>query len=196
VPEGVAEVEQGPLAAFVFVRDDHFGLVPARTAMASASTSGRGTAGTPGWPQAIRETAGPDQTVFDDFGQARPQFTIGQRIQGIGIGQHQFRLMEGPDHVLAERMIDRCLAAHRRINLRQQSRRDLDEGHAALKTGRRKPVMSPTTPPPRASRVVDRSQRRCSRAVENRIQRLPVLELFAIGQDDLDDFDSSPPQRP
>jgi hypothetical protein len=138
----------------------------------------------------------PDQTVFDHFGQARAQLTIGQRSQGIGIGQHQFRLMEGTDHVLAERMVDRRLAAHRRINLRQQGRRDLDEGHATLKTRRRKP-----------GHVTDDAaaksqQGRCpltaglQQNVKNGGQRLPVLERFAVGQDDLDDFDSSTPQRP
>jgi hypothetical protein len=55
--------------------------------------------------------------------------------------------------------------------------------------------MSPTTPPPRAISVVERSQRRCSRRVEDRVEGLPVLELLAIGQDDLDDLDSGPTQR-
>ena len=46
--------------------------------------------------------------------------------------------MEGPDHVLARRMIDGRLSADRGIDLRQQGRGNLDERRAALKAGRRK----------------------------------------------------------
>jgi hypothetical protein len=37
---------------------------------------------------------------------------VRQRVEGVEIGQHQPGLVEGADHVLAERVIDRGLAAH------------------------------------------------------------------------------------
>jgi hypothetical protein len=40
--------------------------------------------------------------------------------------------VEGADHVLAQRVVDRRLAADRRIDLRQERRRYLQEGHPAL----------------------------------------------------------------
>ncbi len=73
-----------------------------------------------------------DQAVFDDFGQSRREFACGQRIQRVGIGQHQFWLPEGAHHVLAAWMVDARLAADGRIHLRQQGRWNLDEGYAAL----------------------------------------------------------------
>ena len=45
--------------------------------------------------------------------------------------------MESADHVLAKRVIHAGLAAHRRIHLRKQRGRDLDEWHAALVSGGR-----------------------------------------------------------
>ena len=49
----------------------------------------------------------------------------------VDIGQHQARLVEGADQVLAPRRIDRRLAADRGIHLRQQGRRNLNEVDAA-----------------------------------------------------------------
>ena len=73
-----------------------------------------------------------DQAVFDDLGQTGGEFPRRQRLQDIGIGEDQFRLPEGADHVLAEGVIDPGLAAYRRIDLGEQGGRDLDEGYATL----------------------------------------------------------------
>ena len=48
------------------------------------------------------------------------------------VDQHGARLVERADHVLAERMVDAGLAADGRVDLREQRRRHLHEGHAAL----------------------------------------------------------------
>jgi hypothetical protein len=71
---------------------------------------------------------------------ARPgrEFPRRQAAQGVEIGQHQARLMERPDHVLARRVVDGRLAAHRRIDQRQQGGRHLNEIDATLVDGRGK----------------------------------------------------------
>ena len=79
-----------------------------------------------------------DQAVFDDLGIARALFAQRQRIQHIGIDQHETRLMKGADQVLAGAAVDRGLAANRTVDLRQQRRRDLDEPAAAFQDRCRK----------------------------------------------------------
>ena len=69
---------------------------------------------------------------------ARPgaQLPVGQRGQRVDVGEHAGRLVEGADHVLAARVVDRGLAADRGVHLGEQRRRHLDEGDAALVAGR------------------------------------------------------------
>ncbi len=73
---------------------------------------------------------------LDDLGETCGQLAIRQGREAIGVDQHGTRLVERPDHVLAERMIDAGLAADRRIHLRQQRGRHLHERHPALVDGR------------------------------------------------------------
>jgi hypothetical protein len=60
-----------------------------------------------------------DQPVFGDFGIAGAEFALGKRVQHIGVGEHEIRLMEDADQVLAMARIDAGLAADRGIDLRQ-----------------------------------------------------------------------------
>ena len=78
-----------------------------------------------------------NQAVLDDFGQTRRELPLRQARQRAGVHEHRDGLMERPDHVLRFRVVHGCLAAHRRIDLRQQRGRDLREGDAALVAGRR-----------------------------------------------------------
>ncbi len=105
-----------------------------------------------------------------------------QGLQRVGIGQHHFGLVERADHVLAERMVDPGLAAHRRIDLRQQRGGNLDEGHAALVARRREPGHVADHP------AAQRDQRGLAlgalgqQRIENQVQRFPVLVCFAVRQ--------------
>ena len=72
---------------------------------------------------------------LDHFRDTRGEFARRQRLQRADIGDHRLRLIKRADHVLAERMIDAGLAAHRRIDLREQRGRHLDERHAAHVAG-------------------------------------------------------------
>ena len=74
-------------------------------------------------------------TVLDDFSQASRQLTRGQGLQRARVSHDQPGLMEGPHHVLAARVVDAGLAAHRGIDLRQQAGGHLHEVDAALEAG-------------------------------------------------------------
>ena len=82
----------------------------------------------------------------------------------------------------AERMVDRGLAAHRRVDLREQGRRNLDERDAALIDGggeardvahnaaaQRDDCGAPLTA-------------MLEQRVEQRVERLPVLMCFSVGR--------------
>ena len=82
------------------------------------------------------------------------------------------RLVERADHVLAERVVDAGLAAHRGVDLRQQRGRHLHEAaRRACSMAAAKPVMSPITPPPSATSVVLRSAPAASSASMIRCNR-------------------------
>ena len=49
------------------------------------------------------------------------------------------RLVKGANQVLAQRVVDADLAAHRAVHLRQKRRRDVHERDAAEKRGGREP---------------------------------------------------------
>ena len=94
----VAEIEDTPAIAFPFVCRDHRGL---------------DGAGGPDDPvkrgrfqlqdlvhvlfQKREEFGVRDHPVFDDFRQACPVFTRGERPEGAGIDEDQLGLIEGPD---------------------------------------------------------------------------------------------------
>jgi hypothetical protein len=92
------------------------------------------------------------------------------------------RLIEGADHVLAERVVDRGLAAHRGVDLRQQRGRHLDEGHAALVAGRGEAAHVAH----HAAAERDQGGRALAalgeQHVEDAVERLPVLVRLAVGQ--------------
>ena len=85
----------------------------------------------------IEKSGVADQAIFDDLGIAGADLARRQRIERRRIDQHEARLMEGADQILARRRIDRGLAPHRRIDLGEQAGRDLDEVAAALEDRRR-----------------------------------------------------------
>ena len=125
VAEGMAEIEQHALAGLALVARDDPGLG------AAAHRDGvlaRGTAREHVLPvrfQPGEERGVAEQAVFGDLGIAGAEFARRQRIEQRGVGDHQHRLVEGADQVLAMRGIDRGLAADRGIDLRQQRRRHL-----------------------------------------------------------------------
>ena len=127
-----------------------------------------------------QERAVADRAVLDHFREARGELARRQRAQAIGVDQHGARLVERADHVLAERMVDAGLAAHRRVDLREQRRRHLHERHAALvdRRGESRDVADDA--------AAQRDQRgralgaQFEQPCHHRLQRLPVLVGFAV----------------
>ncbi|MNE56015.1 hypothetical protein D3C80_1508900 [compost metagenome] len=58
-----------------------------------------------------------DATVLDHFPQPGRQLARRQGAQGRGIDHHRLRLVEGTDHVLAERVVDAGLATYLGVDL-------------------------------------------------------------------------------
>ena len=54
-----------------------------------------------------------NRPVLDHLGEARGELAVGKGIEGRGVGNDRERLVEGADHVLAERVVHAGLATHR-----------------------------------------------------------------------------------
>ncbi len=120
VAEGMAEIEQRPLADFALVAADDRGLHAAAHRDGVLARAAACEQLPPIRLQPGEEASIPDQAVFDDFGIARAELAWRQRVEQRGVGQDQHRLMEGADEVLAVIGIDGGLAADRGIDLRKQ----------------------------------------------------------------------------
>ena len=131
--EGVAEVQKLAHAGlgFVFHDDRRFRGAGARDSIARRFRLEPQDL-TAVYGQPVKERRIIDQAVFQDFRIARLHFPHRQCREEFGIGDHEHRLVEGADQILAARRIHGCLSAYGGIDLRQQCRRHLYKTHAAL----------------------------------------------------------------
>ena len=116
--ERVAEIEQRSLAVLAFVaRDDRrLGAARGGDGVFARRAAGKdlGVVGfEPGEERRVTQHA-----VLGNLGIPGAELTWRQRVEDRGVGDHQHRLMESPDQVLALRRIDSSLAADRRVHLR------------------------------------------------------------------------------
>src|SRR6266404_1797483 len=72
-----------------------------------------------------------DDAVLDDLREAGDELAARQRTQRLDVGEHEARLREGAEQVLAGDVVDPGLAADRRIHLREERRRHLHARDAA-----------------------------------------------------------------
>ena len=80
----------------------------------------------------VREEVGiEDDAVLDDFREAAAVFTLGERGERGQVDPDAERLMEGADHVLGPRMVDRRLAADGAVDHGQQRGRHHEQRQAA-----------------------------------------------------------------
>jgi hypothetical protein len=75
--------------------------------------------------------------VLDDLGEPRSKLALGQRSRHGRVDDDEPRLVERADHVLAQRVIDRRLAADGRVDLSQDRGRELHEVDSAHVSRRR-----------------------------------------------------------
>ena len=120
------------------------------------------------------------QPVLDNLGQARSQFSVRQRGQNVGIGQHNFWLVKRADHVLSARVVDRGLATNGGVDLCKQGRRDLDERDASLVASSRKAGEIPDHATAKGNQCSGSITALFEQVVEYRIERFPVLKLLAV----------------
>ena len=88
--------------------------------------------------QAIEQIAARDHAVFHDFIETRAKFTSRQCLEQRRIDDDESGLMERPDQVLAQGVIDADLAADRAVDLCKQCRGHVNEGDPAQERRRRK----------------------------------------------------------
>ena len=111
----------------------------ALTLVSTACVSGAGSSANTAAPVLLEpgeERRVAEQPVLGHLGVAGAHLARRQRAQHVGVGQHEARLVEGADQVLALRRVDAGLAADGAVHLRQQRGRDLHEAHAAAQDGR------------------------------------------------------------
>ena len=185
VAKGVSKVEGGTHTRLAFIGADHFGLGRARTLNGGSqgnlieATQGVHVVFQPGQERLVA-----NQPVLDDFRQPCGQFAGRKGIEGLRIDQHQIGLIEGTDHVLAQRMVDPGFAAHGRINLREQGGWHLDKVDTALIASGGKPGHVTNHATTKGNHRGAPVMAGCEQAIENQLQGFPVFERFAIGQDD------------
>ena len=185
VAECVAEIEQRPGALLGLVAGDDRGL--RGTALAHRVFPGSALAVDDRRAvilQPFEKRAVVDQPVFHDFGITGEALASRQRVERAGVGQHQARLVEGADEVLARPRVDRRLAADGAVDLGEERRRHLDESEAPEHQARRQP--GDVADHPAAQRNHDR--RPFGPGFENLLDQplelRKALGRLAVGQDE------------
>ena len=139
MPESVAQIEQGAASGLALVRRHDIGL--------RLATHGDGMGErvilARQHPRAVllqpaEEVRPVYQAVFHDLRVAGPEFAVGQGGERGRVGEHETRLVEGADEVLALRRVDRRLASDGAVHLRKQRRGDLHIVYASQQDGRGK----------------------------------------------------------
>ena len=133
--------------------------------------------------------------MLDDFGEAGAQLALGQGLQGIEVGEHEPGLVERADHVFPERMVDRGLAADRRIDLSEERRWNLDVLHPALIGGGGKARQVPDHSAPEGEESAVAPAALLDKRVKDRVERAPVLVLLPVGDHDADHLDAAAGER-
>jgi hypothetical protein len=131
--EGVTEIEQRPRAAlFALVGRHDLGLgADAGLHRMAALLARRGKHLAPILLEPGEERRIVDEPVFHHLRIARAELALAQGRERGNVGQHQARLVESADQILALPRVDAGLAADRGIHLGQQRGRHLHDADAA-----------------------------------------------------------------
>ena len=195
VAKTVSQIENGAHPALAFVGRDHLGL------RLAGDTDGMRQGVGLARQQTIQVVLEPGQEAgianqanLDHLRQPGRQFAVRQCFQCVGIDDDRARLIEGADHVLAERMVDTGLSAHRGIDLRQQRRGHLDKRHPALISRGRKPGHVADHPAAERNQGGLPIASRLEQGAVHPVEHLQGFVDFAVGQDHFDRIES-PQQR-
>ena len=157
--ESVPKIEQRALSLLRFVGDDdaRLGCATDRDRFGARRSAREYVA--PIRLQKLEKAAVVDEPILDDLSEAGAEIALAQGIETSGVGQHQRRLMKGADEVFSVPRIDSRLAAHARVDLSEQRRRDLNQRTPRRRVAAQNPARSPMTPPPSAMTTSRRSMR-------------------------------------
>ena len=76
-----------------------------------------------------------NHAVLDRFGQSRSTMRCRERREHLDVGEHHGGRVKCADEILPRGRVDAGLAAHRRVDHREQRRGALHDGHAAHERG-------------------------------------------------------------
>ena len=186
VGKGVAEVEQSALACFTLVRLDDARLGAATldngvTARVYVSGGNRGTLRL----EPSEELRVANEAVFDHLGVARQKLPLRQSLKNVHVNDHEPRLVERPDQVLALARVDAGLAAHGAVDLGQQGGWELNHASApAQDTGGKSGEITHHTAAQRDDAIAAFDPR-FQELVEHAFELSESLRALAGGNDDL-----------
>ncbi len=123
-----------------------------------------------------------EQAVFHHFRIAGAEFALRQSVEQRRVGDHQDRLIERADQVLALTGVDRrsCRRPKNRPAPAASSAPARNR-HRAAPLAAAKPPRSPTTPPPSATTMSSRSIFAAMRASQTRLEMRKLLLLSPAG---------------
>ena len=178
----VAKIQDGTQARFLFVLPNHpcldLAATPNGVCKRAAVTAEQGIHG---GLEPCEELHVRNRPVFDDLRQTGAELARRQRIKRRKVTHHQKGLVKGPDHVLAQRVVDGRLASHRRVHLGQQCGGHLHERHATHVCCSRKPRHITDHAPTQGKKHRLAVASVFQQCVKNQIEGLPGLVLFAVG---------------
>ena len=151
--DGVPEVEHRAQPGLALVALHHAGLVADGTRHELLRHGLGGERSPRQLLHAAKHIAAGEEAVLGHFRGAAAELPVGQRLQRAQVRQHEARLVERADVVLAGAEVDGHLAADRGVHLGEQRRRHLHEPTPRWNVAATKPVRSPITPPPSATTV-------------------------------------------
>ena len=130
--ECMAEIEQSAVARFCFVtRDNCRFCFDTRFDGVRKRRAAIGKHPLPVLLEPAEKLRVAEKPILGNFGVTGTHFARRQRGQHISIGDDEAWLMEHANQIFALRRVDACLAADRRIDLRQKRSRDLNEADPA-----------------------------------------------------------------
>ncbi len=132
VSEGVAEIQDFAQAGFAFIAADDAGLDGdiARDKSRERLRIALENFGEIAFEEFEHAGVG-DDGVLDDFGEAATEFAVGKSAQEIGIGEDEFRRVEGTNEVLPFREIYAGFAADGAVCLSDERGGNVDKPDAA-----------------------------------------------------------------
>jgi len=130
--------------------------------------------------QPFKECLVRDDPVLDDLGQSGPKFPWRQGSKATDVAQDEIGLVESPHHIFGLGKVDSHFAPHAAIDLRQQTRGNLNQGEASHKGGSDE-----------SSQITNHSSAECDDrraaiqpqredSVVERCRRLQAFEFFPI----------------